>query len=114
MPTPRSRACAWEDGVGGGPQGRGRIEEVADQTLEQAGLAWIDADVVELDLRLSPGERGRPLKRSCVAMLVDQVEQGLARGRDHGPKSDARGRPGCDLHTPAQGEDRIEHRADRA
>ena len=77
--SPGCRAGAAQDGIGGRPQRRAGVEQVAGETLEQAGLARIDAEVVELHLRLGPGQRGRPLEGGGVAMLVDEVEQRLAR-----------------------------------
>ncbi len=86
---------------------------MAGETLEQAGFARIDAEVVELHLRLGPGQRGRPLEGGGVAMLVDEVEHRLAGSCDHRPEGDAHDRAGRDPHAAAQGEDRIEHGADR-
>ena len=46
-------------------------------------------------------------------MLVDEVKQRFARWCDHGPKGDVHDRAGPNPQAPAQGEDRIEHGADR-
>ena len=73
----------------------------------------VDAEMVKLHLRLRPGERCCALEGGAVAMLVDQVEQCLACRGDHRPECDARSGAGRDPHAPAQGEDRVENRADR-
>ena len=49
------------------------------ETLERTCLARTDSQVVELHLRLGPGESRRPLEGGGVAMLVDEVEQRFAR-----------------------------------
>ena len=77
-PEPGLSAGAAQDGVGGRPQRRAGIQQMAGETLEQAGFARIDAEMMELHLRLGPGQRGRPLERGGVAMLVDEVEHRLA------------------------------------
>ena len=71
--APAPRRMVSEDGrsVGSG------IQQVAGEALEQAGLARIDAEMVQLHLRLGPGQRGRALEGGGVAMLVDQVEHRL-------------------------------------
>ncbi len=53
--------------------------QVSRETLEQARLARTDPEVAELHLRLGPGERRCALEGGDVAMLVDEVEQRLAR-----------------------------------
>ena len=72
----------------------------------------IDAEMMELHLRLRPRQRGRPLEGGGIAMLVDEVEHRLAGCGNHRPEGDAHGGAGRDAHTAAQCEDRIEHRAD--
>ena len=68
---------------------------------------------MELHLRLRPRQRGRPLEGGGVAMLVDKVEHRLAGlRRPPSRRRCARWRR-CNAHAAAQGEDRIEHRADR-
>ena len=108
---PKSGLCAdtSKDGVRGRPQCRSRVDEVSGETLEQACLARIDAEMVELHLGLGPGERCRPFEGSGVAMLVDEVKQRFPRGCNQGPKGDLDDRTGCDSHAPAQGEDRVKH-----
>ena len=76
-------------------------------------LARIDAEVMELDPRPRPGERGGPLEGGGIAVLVDDVEQRLARGSSHSPERNMNDRAGRNPHTAAQGKDWIEHNADR-
>ena len=80
------------------------------KALESACLAWADSKMTELHLRLGPGEGCRPLEGGCVAMLIDEVNQRLARGCDHGPKGNVHTRAWRDPHSPAQCEDRHQAR----
>jgi len=73
-----------------------RKGQVSRETLEQACLARIDSEVVELHLRLGPGKSRRPLEGGGVVMLVDEVKQRFTRGCDHGPKGNVYDRAGCD------------------
>ena len=82
------------------------------EPLEQAGLAGGDAEMMQLHLRLRPGQRRRARKGGGVAMLVGDVEQRLARRGRHGPEGNARHRAGRDAHAAADREDRVEHGAD--
>ena len=92
---------------------RVRIEHVAGEALEQAGLVRVDAQVEQLDLRLGPGQKAGALERGRVVMLVGQAEHVAARGRDEGPERDVRGGSRCQPDAAAQTEDRIEHGAGR-
>ncbi len=74
-PEPALGTAAAPDRVGGRAQRRCGIEEMPRQTLEQARFARIDAEVMELHLRLRPGQRGGAIKRRSVTVLVDEVEQ---------------------------------------
>ena len=65
--------------------------------------------MAQLHLRLRPGERGRALEGVGVVMLVDGIEQRLARGRHHRPEGDARRAAGRNAQPPAQREHRVEH-----
>src|SRR6185312_648178 len=85
------------------------MQKVAREALKQARLAAIDAEMMQLDLRLGPSQGGRPLEARLVLMLVDKVYRRLAGRRDHGPKGDARRCAGRQPDPPAQGEDRVEH-----
>ena len=112
-PEPRLRSGATQDRLGRRTQGRVGVDHVTGQTLEQAGLAGRDAEVMQLHLRLRPGE-GRGARKSCrVAMPVDNVEQGFARRGRHRPEGNARHGARRDPHAAAQGENRVEHGADR-
>ncbi len=99
--------------VGGRAERRVRVEHVAGQTLEQAGLVGTDAEVEQLDVRLRPRQGAGTLERGGIVVLVGQVEHGLARTRDERPERDVRGGPGRQPDAPAQAEDRIEHGAGR-
>ena len=46
----------------GGPHLRVQVEEPAGEALEQVGLVGADAQVLELDLGLGPGQPRRPLE----------------------------------------------------
>ena len=84
MPMGQSPGCpprTAHDGLGGRPQRRTGIQQVAGDTLEQARFAGIDAKMMQLHLRLGPRQRGRPLECGGVAMLVDEVEHRLAGSR---------------------------------
>ena len=54
------------------------ITAVAFMTLEQVGFVRLDAEVMELDLGLGPGEDGRSLERRRLAIPVGQIEDLLA------------------------------------
>ena len=56
--APAPRRMVSEDGrkIGVG------IDQVSRETLEETGFARIDAEVMELHLRLGPGERGRAIE----------------------------------------------------
>ena len=73
-PKPRLRAGTTADGVGRRPQRRSGMQQMAGETLEQPGLARVDAKVMELHLRLGPGQRTGTLEGGGVAMLVHQVQ----------------------------------------
>ncbi len=89
------------DRIGGGAQRRSGIGYVAGQTLIQAGLQRRNVEMAQLHLRLGPGQRGRPLKSVGILMLVDGVEQRLARVRDDRPECDTGKPAGRDPHAPA-------------
>src|SRR5271167_4043794 len=75
-------------------------------------LVGIDAQMMQLNLRLSPRERRRALECGRVVMLVDQVERFGPRRRDDGPEGDPRRRSSRNAQAPAHAEDRIQHGAD--
>ncbi len=77
-PEPRLSAGAAQNRIGRGPQRWSGVEQMARQALEQAGFARVDAEMMELHLRLRPGQRRRPLERGDVPMLVDEVEHRFA------------------------------------
>ena len=84
------------------------------ETLELVRLVPIDAEVMELHLRLGPGKRDRPVERADVVCLVDDVEQLFPGLSDQRPEVDARGCARLEADPPAQHEDRIENRSGRA
>src|ERR1700679_599990 len=75
-------------------------------------LVGIDAQMMQLHLRLRPRQRRRALESGRVVMLVDQVERFGARRRDDGPERDPRRRSSRNAQTPAHAEDWIEHGTD--
>ena len=70
---------------------RVRVEDPVGQALEEMGLVRLDPQVMELDLRLRPGEGHRPLEGGRLPVLVGQVQDVVARLGDHG-REDRRGR----------------------
>ena len=60
------------------PQRRIRVQDPVGEALEEVRLVGVDAEVVELDLGLGPGEDRGPLERGRLAVLVGEVED-LAR-----------------------------------
>ena len=63
---------------GGRPQRRVRVEDPVGQALEEVGLVGLDAQVMELDLGLRPGQGRRPFEGGRLAVLVGQVQDLLA------------------------------------
>ena len=62
---------------------------MARETLEEARLLGIDAEMTKLYLRLGPRQCGGALECIGVVMLVDQVQHiGARRGND-GPEGNA-------------------------
>ena len=87
--------------------------DVAREALKKSGFAGIDAEVMELNLRLSPGQGRCAFVCRRVPVFVHTIQQRFARPRRHGPEGDANCRPGRHANTSAQGENRIEHGPDR-
>src|SRR5271156_4377629 len=79
------------------------------QTLEEVGFVGIDAEMVELHLRLGPREGESAFKGRRVVMFVGQVERFAARRRDQGPERDPRRGPWRQPDAAAKTENRIEH-----
>ena len=105
-------AGATPDRIGRWTQDGRCIKRMPCKSLEQRSLAGRDAEVVELNLRLRPGERRSASESGRVTVLVGAVEDGLPRGRDDRPKSDPRGGARRNSNAATQGEYRVEHRAD--
>ena len=89
-------------------------DDVACQTLEQIRFAGVDAEMMELHLRLGPGQRRRAFDRPRRpdACRRSRAARRASRRR-HRPEGDARRRARRHAHAAAQREDRIEHGADR-
>ena len=98
-------------------RGRAQIgsgeDDVACETLKKSGLAGVDPKMMELHLRLGPGQRRCTRIRGSVPMFVDAIQQRCARLCRHRPEGDANRRPRRHANTPAQCEDWIEHGSDR-
>ena len=60
------------------PQRRVRVEDPVGQALEEVGLVGLDAQVMELDLGLRPGQGRRAFEGGRLAVLVGQVQDLLA------------------------------------
>ena len=87
---------------------RTRVRPGADRGWPGRG----DVEMAQLHLRLRPGQRGRPFEGVGVLMLVDGIEQRLARSRHDRPEGDTRHAARRNPHAPAQREYRIEHGSD--
>ena len=76
---PQSGRPALVPGQQGGrrPKRRIRVEDPVGEALEEMGLVGLDAQVVELDLGLRPGQGRRPLEGCRFAILVGQVQDSL-------------------------------------
>ena len=81
------------------------------QTLEEVGFVGVDAEMVELHLRLGPREGDGALEGRRVVMFVGQVEHFAARARDQRPERDPRRGPWRKPDAAAKTEDRIEYGA---
>ena len=86
---------------------------MACEALKKPAFAKVHPEVMELDLRLGPGQGRRPLIGGCVSMFVDAIQQRCACSSRYGPEGDANRCPGRHANTPAQREDWIEHGSDR-
>src|SRR5580704_11225953 len=75
-------------------------------------LVGVDAQMMQLHLRLGPRQRRRALESRRVVMLVDQVERFGPRRRNDGPEGDPRRRSSRNAQASAHAEDWIEHGAD--
>src|SRR5215208_2112463 len=95
------------------PKGPVRIEDPIGEPLEEVGLVRFDAKVVELDLRLSPGEGGCALERAGLTELVGQIQDVVPGLRDDCRERHAGGRARREPNAAAKAEDRIEYGADR-
>lgn len=83
------------------------------EALELVCLVPIDAEVMELHLRLGPGQRDRAVERADVVGPVDDVEQLFPGIGDQGPEVDVRGCARLEADPPAQHEDRVEDSSGR-
>jgi hypothetical protein len=86
---------------------------VSGEALKQARLARGDAKMVQLDLTLRPRERRGARECGRIAMFVDAIEKRFAAGCGDGPIGDTNGRAGRDANASTDGENWIEHSADR-
>src|SRR5258705_4599887 len=86
---------------------------MACKTLEEARFARVDAEIVELHLRLGPCQRSRPVVSGDIPMLVNEIEGGRTRWRHQSPEADTHDGARGNAHAMAQDEDRIKHRANR-
>ncbi len=68
--------------VAGGPERRIGIQDSIGKPLEQVRLVGIDLEMMELRLRLGPGECARTLERGRVTIVVGEIER-LLSGRSN-------------------------------
>ena len=66
---------------GGRPERGVGVEDPAREILEQVRLVRLDPEMVELHLRLRPGQRDGALEGRRVAILVGERHRRLARRR---------------------------------
>ena len=85
-------------------------EHAPGQALEEMRLIGADAEVMQLNLGLRPGQRGRAREGGRIAVLVGQVQRRLPAGRDQRREGHADGRSGLDAHPLPQADDRIQDR----
>ena len=111
-PERRRPAAAAANRVGGRTQRRIGVEHVAGETLKEAGLLGVDAEIAQLHLRLGPRQRGRAVEGGRVLVLVDQVQHLAAGRRDDRPERDAHRAARRHPHATTQREDGIEDGAD--
>ena len=76
---PDWRPAAADDRCGRRPQRRIGIEDRRRQALEIRGLLGVDVEMTQLHLGLRPRQGLRAVERVALMMLVDQVEQLVAR-----------------------------------
>ena len=93
------------------PQRHVVVEQRVRELLVQVRLAVVDAEVMQLHLRVRPCERRRAVVGGGIVILVGEPEDVLVRRRDHRREGDLRRRARRDLHAHAQARDRVQHRA---
>src|SRR5262249_21279105 len=81
------------------------------EALKEVRLFRSDAQVVELSLRLSPGERVDAVKCCRITAFVRHVERLMARLCDKRPETHARRLAFGDADAATQAENRIENAA---
>src|SRR4029453_1632683 len=111
--TTIGRAAGERGGPRRRPQRRIGVEDAIGEALEEVRLVQLDAQMVELDLRLGARERDHAIEGRRIPIFVGEVDDGLARGGHHGGERDPRGGAGGELDAGPQAEDRGEHRAGR-
>jgi hypothetical protein len=113
-PERRRAAAAAAYRVGRRTQRRIGVQHVARETLKQARLIRIDAEMAQLHLRSGPGQCNCAVEGRRVVMLISKVQHIAARRGDNRPESDACRPARRNPHPLAQREHGIEHAADRA
>ena len=89
-----------------------RVQDAAGEVLEEMGLVHADAEMVDLHLRLGPGERGGPVEGRRISILVGEGERLVARWRDQRREHDAHGATRRQPHPTSKTDDRVENGAD--
>ena len=107
------RAGALPNDIRRGAQIAASEDDVACEALKKPGFAGIDAEVMQLHLRLGPSQRRCALIGRRVPMFIDAIQERSAGPSSHGPEGDASRGARSDTDTSAQREDRIEHGPDR-
>ena len=77
--------------------------------LEQMRLFRANAQVMQLHLRLGPGQRQSALERPGIPILVREVQHLLSRGSDDGRENQMRRGSRRDVDRAAQTERGIQH-----
>ncbi len=86
---------------------------MACETLEEAGLRCVDADVTKLYLRLRPGQCGRAHEGVRLAELVDEIQNAFTRCGNTGPERNAHRGARRYAHAIPEREHRIKNGAHR-
>src|SRR5208282_2469900 len=101
-PERRTAPAASANGIGRRTRRPIGVEHVTRETLKEARLISIDAEMTELYLRLGPRQCGGTLECIGVVMLVDQAQHIGAKRCNNGPEANAHHLAGLNPHTTSK------------